>query len=43
VATAVGPLAVTDSAMADGLLAPGTDVWLTFSPRGLALLRDGPP
>ncbi len=40
VATAVGQLAVTDPLMADGLLAPGAEVWLTFSPRGLALLRD---
>ena len=41
VATAVGPVAVTDSAMAEGLLDPGTEVWLTFVPRGLALLPEG--
>jgi len=38
VATALGPVAVTDPVMTDGLLAPGTAVWLRFSPRGLALL-----
>jgi iron(III) transport system ATP-binding protein len=41
VATDVGPVAVSDALMADGLLAAGTAVWLTFSPRGLALLREG--
>ncbi|HEV8310150.1 MAG TPA: ABC transporter ATP-binding protein, partial [Methylomirabilota bacterium] len=38
VATAVGPVAVTDALMADGLLAAGAAVWLTVLPRGLALL-----
>jgi iron(III) transport system ATP-binding protein len=38
VATSVGPVAVTDALMAEGLLQPGTEVWLTFAPRGLALL-----
>jgi iron(III) transport system ATP-binding protein len=41
VATALGPVAVTDPVMADGLLAPGTAVWLRLSPRGLALLPEG--
>jgi len=42
VSTAVGALAVTDAQMRDGLLLPGTVVWLTFAPRGLALLPDAP-
>ncbi|HLE43108.1 MAG TPA: ABC transporter ATP-binding protein [Methylomirabilota bacterium] len=40
VGTALGPLAVTDPVMADGLLPPGTPVWLRFAPRGMALLPD---
>ena len=38
VATAVGPVTVTDALMVEGLLAPGTEVWLRLLPRGLALL-----
>ena len=40
VGTALGPLGVTDPVMADGLLPPGTPVWLRFAPRGMALLPD---
>jgi iron(III) transport system ATP-binding protein len=41
VTTPAGSIAVTDFLMADGLLAPGTRVWLLLGPRGLALLDDG--
>jgi iron(III) transport system ATP-binding protein len=38
VETEVGPLAVTDPVMADGLLAADTPVWLTLVSRGVTLL-----
>ncbi len=41
VATPVGPVAVTDPLMPEGLLTPGTKVWLALGPRGVALLTDG--
>jgi len=41
VATPVGPVAVSDPLMAEGLLPPGTKVWLALGPRGLAVLTDG--
>jgi iron(III) transport system ATP-binding protein len=41
VATPVGPVAVTDPLMPEGLLAPGTTVWLALGPRGVALLTEG--
>jgi iron(III) transport system ATP-binding protein len=41
VTTPLGPIAVIDGVMADGLLAPGTSVSLRFAPRGLALLPAG--
>jgi iron(III) transport system ATP-binding protein len=42
VTTALGSLAITDAQMVDGLLAAGTDVTLTFAPRGVALLPETP-
>ncbi len=38
--TEVGPVAVTDPAMVDGVLPPGSPVWLTLAGRDLALLPE---